>query len=376
VPQGLWKEIAVARHGRFVDGSSALTQSIGFAHGQGLQAGHNTPGGAVSHTILITVNFFDNAAAALLANCDCRVVQANLPQGVRDGDLSQAQLLELLENADAWIVGTASVTRKLLEDRPKVRIIARRGVGYDRVDLVAARELGRVVTICPGANEAAVADHAVMLMLAVGRRVCELNASMRAGNWTAQIGKGLHRSTVGIVGFGGIGKAVAGRLAGFDAEILAYDERVDVEYAKRHNVRFASLDELLGLSDFVTVHLPLTSDTRHIIGANAIERMKAGAILINTARGGLVDERALLRALESGHLGGAGIDVFEVEDDESFRETARQLCMKTNVVATPHVAGFTGNSLERANLLAAEAVLAVLAGGSPSRNCVVADGRS
>ncbi len=329
----------------------------------------------MTHTVLITVNFFDEAAVALLASRGCRTVEARMLPGLRDGDLSQPDLLDLGKDADAWIVGTSKVTRQLLEHLPKLQIIARRGVGYDRVDLEAARELGRVVTISPGGNEEAVADHAVMLMLAVGRSVCEFSQSMRTGNWTVKVGTGLHGKTVGILGFGQIGRAVAKRLEGFNAQILAYDERIDPEYAESHHIKFASLNETLTQSDYVTLHLPLNPGTQHVIGSDAFRRMKPGAILVNTARGGLVDERALLRALDSGHLAGAGLDVFEVETDERQKETATELCLRPNVVATPHVAGFTADALNRANHIAAEAVLAVFSGGSLPSSWVVADGR-
>jgi D-3-phosphoglycerate dehydrogenase len=329
----------------------------------------------MKHTVAVTVHFFDDAAAALLEKNDCRVVNLKLSPGLRDGDLSEPRLKETLHNADAWIVGTAAVTRSLLEECPSLRVIARRGVGYDRVDINAAKELGRTVTITPGANDAAVADHTVALMLAVARRLCEFSSQMRSGDWTARLGTGLHQRTVGLIGLGRIGRGVAKRLEGFEVQILAHDEYPDYEYGNAHKITYVDLPRLLAESDYVSVHVPFTPAARNIIDAAALKSMKSGSILINTARGGLVDERALLNALRNQEIGGAGLDVFMAESDETHREIARQLLSLPNVIGTPHVAGFTQEAVERANMIAAEAVVAVLEDRSPPANCVVVDGR-
>jgi D-3-phosphoglycerate dehydrogenase len=303
------------------------------------------------------------------------VIVADLPQGRPDTTLSKEQLFQLLKEADAWILGSVPVTRELLEASARLKIIARRGVGFDQVDLVAAKELGRVVTVGRGGNEASVADYTVALMLAVGRRMFEYGGRIRAGNWDVLRGTELYRKTVGIVGLGRIGRAVAQRLKGFEAVSVACDESPDLAYAEANNIRLVSLPELLRESDYVTLHVPLTPASRNMINAATLAGMKPTAILINSARAELVDERALLDALSRKQIGGAGLDVFMGEHDSTHREMAEQLQALPNVVLTPHIAGSTLEGLARGNQSAAESVVTVLEGGSPQKAYVVVDGR-
>jgi D-3-phosphoglycerate dehydrogenase len=257
-----------------------------------------------------------------------------------------------------------------------LQVIARRGVGYEQIDVPAAAALGRVVTIAAGGNGPSVADHAVGMMLAVAKQLVLLTEQMRQGDWTYRTGVELHEKTVGIIGLGRVGKLVAKRLRGFDVSVLATDIMQDQDFAAAHGVRFTDLGTLLRQSDFVSVHAPLTDATRNLIGAEALAAMKPGAILINTARGGIVDEAALADALRSGHLGGAGLDVFWAEKDAEHNDAALALVRLLNVVASPHTAAATIEGLARTNRIAAETVVAVLQGGSPPADCVVADGRN
>src|SRR6202165_1578627 len=326
-------------------------------------------------TVLATATFLDEAAIAFLKAHNCNVVLSGLPPGVPDTSLTRDRVFELLRDVDAWIVATASVTREMLVSFPKLSVIAKRGVGYDRVDVAAAKELGRVVTIAPGGNGPSVGDHTIALMLALARRLCELREFMRAGDWSVQPVTELYRKTVGLVGLGRIGRGVAQRLKGFETTILAFDEIPDREYANDHGIRFVDLPYLLQESEYISLHLPLTPSSRNLIDEAALASMKETAILVNTARGGLVDEAALARALRMGQIAGAGLDVLLGEQEPDWRPIADQLMSLPNAVVTPHVAGASREGLARGNLLAAQGIAAVFDGGRPAAACGVADGR-
>ncbi|MBB4821863.1 D-3-phosphoglycerate dehydrogenase [Pseudomonas alcaligenes] len=325
--------------------------------------------------VLVTQRFFDAESLAYLRANGCEVELVPLADGQADGDLSEDQLQALLVDADAWIVGHAWVTGSLLARLPRLQAIARRGVGYERVDLAAVRASGKVATIAVGGNDASVADHALAMMLALGRRLGDSKARMINGDWTIALGGDLYGKTVGVIGLGRIGRGVVKRLAGFDARVLACSRTPDWDYGREAGVRFVDLDTLLAESDYVTLHMPLNDETRLLIDAAALSRMKPGAMLINTARGGLVDDRALLEALLDGVIAGAGLDVFLSETDGSYRTTTEALLALPNVVATPHSGASTHEGLQRTNLIAAQCVVAVLDGENPPAHCVIADGR-
>ena len=325
--------------------------------------------------VVVTQRFFDPATIAYLEQSGCEVVIADLPAGKADGDLVQTELEALLHGAAGWIVGHARVTRDLLTALPDLRVISRRGVGYERVDLDAVRDLGRVACIAAGGNDASVADHTVAMMLALGRRFRESQARMQAGDWSILMGSDLYRKTVGIVGFGRIGRSVAQRLQGFEADILVHSLSHDLEDAGGR-LTPSSLPDLLARSDYVTLHAPLTPQTRFMIDAAALAAMKPTAFLINAARGGLVDDRALLEALRAGTIAGAGLDTFVSESDPEYRPVSEALLALPNVVATPHAAASSREGLDRTNAVAARCVVDVLDGRAPPAACVVADGRS
>jgi D-3-phosphoglycerate dehydrogenase / 2-oxoglutarate reductase len=325
--------------------------------------------------VLVTQRFFDAESLAYLHANGCEVELAKLADGQADGDFSEDQLQALLVDADAWIVGHAWITASLLARLPRLQAIARRGVGYERVDVAAVRASGKVATIAVGGNDASVADHAVAMMLALGRRLGDSKARMLNGDWSIALGGDLYGKTVGVIGLGRIGRGVVKRLAGFDARVLAYSPNPDWSYGREAGVQFVDLDTLLAESDYVTLHAPLNHDTRMLIDVSALNRMKPTAMLINTARGGLVDDRALLEALLDGAIAGAGLDVFLSETDASYRATTEALLALPNVVATPHSGASTHEGLQRTNLIAAQCVVAVLNGGMPPAPCVIADGR-
>jgi D-3-phosphoglycerate dehydrogenase len=324
--------------------------------------------------VVVTQRFFDAATVAWLEENGCEVVIADLPPGKGDGDLPPSELERLLAGAAGWIVGHARVTRELLTALPELQVIARRGVGYERVDTVAVRDLGRVACIAAGGNDASVADHTIAMMLALGRRFRENQDRMLAGDWSILMGSDLYRKTVGIIGLGRIGRSVAQRLQGFEAEILVHSPAFDVEDIGSRMTP-VGLDELLVRSDYVTLHAPLTAQSRFLIDANALALMKPTAYLINAARGGLVDDKALFEALRSGTLAGAGLDTFASESDPDYRSISDALLALPNVVATPHAAASSREGLDRTNRVAALCVIDVLDGRTPPTDCVIADGR-
>lgn len=261
-----------------------------------------------------------------------------------------------MEGAVAAIVSTDPFDRSVFAAAPGLRAIARVGVGIDSIDLQAATDAGVAVTTTPGANKQTVADHTLALMLAAVRRVTENDASVRRGEWD-RAGPltpwDLNGRTVGIIGLGDIGSAVAQRLGGFGVRLLVSDPAV----TRSPSFELVGLHELLGRADIVTLHLPLRDSTRHIIGARELERMHPGAILVNTSRGGLIDESALIDALSGGALRAAALDVFE--DEPPMSDGLQGL---PNVVLSPHIAGLSDASIAAMTRQATKSVLDTLAG--------------
>jgi D-3-phosphoglycerate dehydrogenase len=330
-----------------------------------------------ARTVVASTRLFDEGAAAFLRENGCQVIWTERDEGHSDDTLDPARLMDLLRGANGWIVGpNLHVTHTLLAECENLLAIARRGVGYEKVDVAAARDLGRVVLIAPGANDPSVADFAVGLMLGVGKRLHESHQLMAAGDWKIRPGTDLYRKTVGLVGLGRIARQVAQRLRGFEATILAYDPYPDTAFAEANGIQLVDMERLLAESDYVSIHVPLTPETRNLIDAAALASMKKTAILVNTARGGLVDEVALLDALRNGKIAGAGMDVFLAEGDPAHKPTADALLALPNMLATPHAAGSSNEALQRGNLIAAQGVLAVLNGTAPAPNAVVVDGRT
>lgn len=274
------------------------------------------------------------------------------------GPRSEQELAALLPGVVGAIVSTDPFTDAVLRGAPGLRVIARTGVGFDTIDVATATELDIQVVTTPGLNEHAVADHALALILGWLRMVPHLDADVRAGGWSRSgphLPRQLAGSTVGVVGYGGIGRQVAKRLAGFDCEVLVHDPVL----APDDPVRSIALDELLARSDIVTLHCPLLPETRGMIGREALALMRPDALLVNTSRGPVVDEAALVEALRSRHLGGAALDVFEHEPP-----VGSPLLSMPNVVVSPHNAGLSTVSAFDMSRACAAAVLTVLAGGT------------
>jgi D-3-phosphoglycerate dehydrogenase / 2-oxoglutarate reductase len=270
------------------------------------------------------------------------------------------KLLAAVPEADALLVRSATtVDAEVLSVAPKLKIVARAGVGLDNVDVDAATERGVLVVNAPTSNIHSAAEHALALLLAAARQVTAADASLRDHEWkrSSFSGTEIFGKTVGIVGLGRIGQLVAQRLAAFGAHIVAYDPYVSSARAAQLGIELLSLDELLGRADFISVHLPKTPETAGLIDKDALAKTKPGVIVVNAARGGLVDEAALAEAVVSGHVRAAGIDVFTSEPC-----TDSPLFDLPQVVVTPHLGASTAEAQDRAGTDVAESVKLALAG--------------
>lgn len=273
------------------------------------------------------------------------------------------QIKDWPEHADAVMVRMTPITAEQLARAKHVKLICKQGVGYDTIDIEAAKRHGIAVSRTPGVNSDAVAEMAMALALAVTRRVARFDRMLRAGEEIVRpryLGVEMTGKTVGIVGMGNIGTAAMRKWVGaFNARIIAYDPYVPADrWADTPHVRASSLREVLTQADLLTLHVPLTDETRHMIGRDELALMKSDAVLVNASRGGIVDEQALYESLSAGHLFGAGLDVFEVEPPPPDHP----LLSLPNVVATPHAAGGTSDTQVRSSLRVATQVLDALAG--------------
>jgi D-3-phosphoglycerate dehydrogenase len=269
-------------------------------------------------------------------------------------------LLQAVKEADALLVRSATkVDKEVLAEATKLKVVARAGVGLDNVDVAEATERGVLVVNAPTSNIVSAAEHAIALLLAVARNIPAADQSLRSGEWkrSAFTGVELSGKTVGVVGFGKIGQLVASRLASFGTKLLAYDPYVSAARAAQLGAELVSLDELLERADIITIHLPKTPETQGIIGATALSKVKPGVLIVNAARGGLVDENALAEALREGRVAGAGIDVFVEEPT-----TSSPLFELPNVVVTPHLGASTREAQDRAGTDVARSVLLALRG--------------
>jgi D-3-phosphoglycerate dehydrogenase len=313
------------------------------------------------HNVLITARYFavDPEPLDLLRQHGCVITHQDLDWTLGDGVVSEASAIELLHDIDAAIISSLPLTARVLAKTPRLKVIAIRGVGYDTVDVEAATGHGIPVVVAPGFTES-VADYVFGLLLAVARQVAQADRLVRGGRWEVLVSTSIFRKTLGIVGLGRIGKAVARRARGFEMPLLATDVVQDKTFAQQYGVTYVALEELLQQADIVSLNAPLQHDTHHLIDAKALGLMKPSAFLINTARGDLVDVTALAAALRQGRLAGAGLDVFP---EEPLHQNPFQGL--DNVVLSPHLAAYSREGLRDTGSLAARAVLAVLEGGRP-----------
>jgi D-3-phosphoglycerate dehydrogenase / 2-oxoglutarate reductase len=272
----------------------------------------------------------------------------------------RAELLSAIPDAEAILVRSATkVDLEALEAAKQLKVVARAGVGLDNVDVRAATQLGVMVVNAPTSNIVSAAELAVALMLAAARHISPAHAALKHGEWkrSKYTGIELYEKTVGIVGLGRIGVLVAQRLSAFGMKVIAFDPYVQAGRAAQMGVRLVSLDELLAEADFMSVHLPKTPETLGLIGADQFAKVRPGLVLVNAARGGIVDEQALFDALKEGRIAGAGLDVFAKEPC-----TDSPLFELENVVATPHLGASTDEAQEKAGIAVARSVRLALSG--------------
>jgi phosphoglycerate dehydrogenase-like enzyme len=310
-------------------------------------------------TVVVTANAFRESAPESEAPLRAAGVEVRYP--ARMGPLPPAELIAALTDADAVIAASDPYDDAVLTACPRLKAICRWGTGYDRVDLAACTR--RKVAACnaPGLNAEAVADHVFAVLLALARDLPRQIAVMQTGGWEEIRGVELHRKTVGLVGFGLIGRAVARRARGFDCRVLAYDPHQPAAVLQAEGAEPVSLPDLFAAADFVSLHAALTPDNRGMIGADLLARMRPSAYFINAARGPLVDEDALLAVLRDGRIAGAAVDAFTDEPlpaNHPFRTLP-------NCLATPHSAFNTREAAAATNAMVAAQVLAVLRGERP-----------
>lgn len=273
-----------------------------------------------------------------------------------------AALIRELTGCSAVIAGSEPYTRQVLESLPDLRVIARTGVGFDAIDLQAADDCGIVVTTTPGVNHHAVAEHTISMLMAVARGFPDLDQRVRSGKWKRIAYPRVMGSTLGLVGLGRIGQAVATRAIGLGLKVIACEPHPVRGFCEQWGIELVDLDALLERSDYVSLHNPLTAESRKLMNAQRFARMKRGSVFLNTARGGLVDEPALIAALQSGHLRGAGLDVFEVEP----LPTSSPLTQMSNVLLAGHVAGLDIESQRDTLIMAAETIRGLRDGEWPA----------
>ena len=276
----------------------------------------------------------------------------------------EAEVLEAARDVDAILARTCVISAPIIRAAPRLKIVSRHGVGHDNVDIDACTRHGIAVSITEGSNAESVSEHAFTCMLAVANRLIPAHAATRAGQWERDkmTGLELHGKTMGIFGLGRIGARTAKHARAFDMEVLACDPYISQKEARSVGATLVEPGTLLRRADFISIHVPLTAETRHLIGSQELERMKSTAILVNTSRGGIIDEEALYQTLAAGHLYGAALDVFE---EEPVRPDY-PLLQLDNLVCSPHVAGVTAESMVRTSVAAAKNILHVLRGEKPS----------
>lgn len=313
--------------------------------------------------VLIATRSFGSTSSTpmqMLMDAGVEIVQvdANSPD-------VQDEIFALIPEISAIVVGLVPITKKIIENTTKLKIISMYGVGVNHIDLYTAQKNGVIVTNCPGSNDQAVADLTMGLMLSVARNIPQIDRDIRDGHWKRYLGGELWQKKLGLIGLGNIAKGVVHRAKGFNMQISAYDPYASTEVADEFGVKLQSFDDVISQSDFISLHAPLTEETRYMFGNEQFKKMKRTAYLINTARGGLIDEQALFVALHDGEIAGAGLDVFVEEPLKDSR-----LVELKNVILTAHTGTHTQESIERMGIMAVENVLRVLRNEKPINRIV------
>ena len=314
--------------------------------------------------VLVTATNYSKycqAGKKILENAGCEIIEN--PHG---RPYTFDELKEIVADIDGVVVGVDDWNEDVFKLAPKLKGMARFGVGVDNIDLNAAKEHGIIVCNSPGINSSAVAEQAVALLLSLIRNIPEMNSAVRKGEWPRPMFHELKSRTIGFLGFGAIARNVAQRLAGFGPEMIAYDKYPNQEAADKLGVRLVSQEEVLKESDIISIHLPATDETKHLINKETIQQMKDGVYIVNTARGSIVNEADMAGALESGKAAGFGTDVFEHEPID----LSGPLFKYDNYIATPHVSAETFENCETTSVVTARALLAVFEGREPENRLV------
>jgi phosphoglycerate dehydrogenase-like enzyme len=278
----------------------------------------------------------------------------------------EEDLLSQMNGVSASLAGSEPYTRKVFEALPQLKIVARAGVGYDGVDVQAATDHGAVVTIAPGTNQDAVAEHTFMLMLALAKNLLAQHLPIKQGKWPRKANFPLRGKVLGLVGLGRIGKSVALRGIAFGMKVIAYEPYPDRAFNEKNGIKLLTLEDVIRQSDFVSLHLPLLNESKQLINRAMLGLMKPTAYLVNTSRGGVIDEEALFEALRDKKIAGAGLDVFEPEPPAA----SSPLVTLDNVVLTAHTAGVDTQSRDEMALLAAQCIARLSQGEWPAE-CIV-----
>lgn len=274
--------------------------------------------------------------------------------------LNNKEMSELIEDVDGIIIGIDDLNAGIIKQAHNLNVISKYGVGVDNIDIKAATTQGIVVINTPKANIDAVADLAFALMLALARRIPEADRETKAGNWKKFIGTSVWRKKLGVIGLGKIGRQVVKRARGFEMEILCYDIIQDEEFARQFGVRYVDLETLLKESDYITIHTPLNNATKGIIGYKELEMINENAFLINTSRGGIIDEKALYDALKNNKIKGAALDSYK---DEPLKNSP--LVELKNIIMTSHNGAYTKEAINNMGVQAAQNLIDVLEGREP-----------
>ncbi|TET10324.1 MAG: hydroxyacid dehydrogenase, partial [Candidatus Atribacteria bacterium] len=267
------------------------------------------------------------------------------------------EMLKLIKDVDGIIIGIDELSAEIIEEANELKVISKYGIGLDNIDINMATNKKIIVTSTPTANVDAVADLAFGLILSLARRIPEADRKTKSAKWGKIIGKSVWEKTIGIIGLGKIGRQVVKRAKGFEMNILVFDIVKDKKFAQKYGIKYVNLEKLLRKSDYITIHIPLNDATRNMISYEELEKMKKDAFLINTSRGGIVDEEALYDALRNNKLRGAALDVY---NNEPLRESP--LKELDNIIMTPHIGAYTEEAIENMSIQAAQNLIDVLEG--------------
>ena len=313
----------------------------------------------MAHKVLVTATNYSqlcSSAKALLEENGCEIIESPFGR-----PMTFDEIKERIDGVEAVVAGVDDWNEEVFKIAPDLKVISRFGVGVDNIDIETARKYGVKVTNAAGGNSNAVAELTIGLIIGAMRHVPQLHATTREGAWDRFVGDEIINRTVGLLGFGNIARLIAKKLQGFDVKVIAYDKYPNMEAAKALNVSMVEADEVVSSADVLCMMLPSLPETHHFMNAETFGKMKDGAYLINTARGALVDEKALAEALTSGKLRAAAIDVYEKEPSSPDNP----LFSIPNIVTTPHTAAETYETYHGVGLLTANAILDVFAGREP-----------